>query len=117
MDRSDNFYRVYEPQILQTMGTAFDTVWDVLPEDYKNREGARQKLALLIIRLVDEGEADPLRLCKSALDMITPPDAQLGQKKTHSNLALRVGMPCFCSPANDRNMPGTDITLAALIAS
>ena len=100
MDRSDNFYRVYEPQILQTMGTAFDTAWDVLPEDNKSREGARQGLALLIIRLVDEGEVDPLRLCKLALDMITQPDAQFGQKGAHSNFALRVGMPCCCSPAN-----------------
>ena len=70
MNRLDSNCRVYEPEILQTMGIAFDAAWDVLRKNCENRDSSRQKLACIIFRFVNEGETDALRICKLALNKI-----------------------------------------------
>lgn len=64
---------VYDPQALRVMGAAFDTVCEAFPPDLKDREAARRKLALLILRHVDRGERDATRLSELALlDFMRP---------------------------------------------
>jgi hypothetical protein len=58
---------VYDPETLTTMGAAFDAAWQSFPPDLKNYEGARRKLALLILRHMDRGERDATRLSDRAL--------------------------------------------------
>ena len=58
---------VYDPETLTTMGAAFDTAWQSFSPDLKNHEGARRKLALLILRHMDRGERDATRLSDLAL--------------------------------------------------
>ena len=47
---------VYAPDILKVMGTAFDTAVQSLPPNLQDHEGARRKLALIILRHMDRGE-------------------------------------------------------------
>jgi hypothetical protein len=64
---------VYDPEALKMMGAAFDTVCQAFPPNMKDREGARRKLALLILRHVDRGERDATRLSELALlDFMRP---------------------------------------------
>jgi hypothetical protein len=56
---------VYDAETL--MGAAFDTAWQSFPSDLKDHEGARRKLALLILRHMDQGECDARRLSDRAL--------------------------------------------------
>ena len=58
---------VYAPETLKMMGAAFDTAWQSFPPDLKVLEGARRKLALLILRHMDQGECDARRLSDRAL--------------------------------------------------
>jgi hypothetical protein len=58
---------VYDPETLTTMGTAFDAACRSFPSDLKDHEGARRKLALLILRHMDRGEHDATRLRDLAL--------------------------------------------------
>ena len=58
---------VYDPETLKTMGAAFDTAWQSFPTELKDHEGARRKLALLILRHMDRGERDATRLSDLAL--------------------------------------------------
>ena len=46
---------VYDPEALKIMGAAFDTVCHAFPPDLKEHEGARRRLALLILRHMDRG--------------------------------------------------------------
>ena len=46
---------VYDAETLKMMGAAFDTAWQSFSPDLKNHEGARRKLALLILRHMDRG--------------------------------------------------------------
>jgi hypothetical protein len=64
---------VYDPNALKTMGAAFDTVCQAFPPDLKHHEGARRRLALLILRHVDQGEHDAERLRELALLDFTRP--------------------------------------------
>ena len=64
---------VYDPEALKTMGAAFDTVCQAFPPDMKHHEGARRRLALLILRHMDRGERDVSRLSDLALlDFMRP---------------------------------------------
>jgi hypothetical protein len=47
---------VYDAETLKMMGAAFDTAWQSFSPDLKTHEGARRKLALLILRHMDRGE-------------------------------------------------------------
>jgi len=60
---------VYDPETLTTMGAAFDAACQAFPPDLKDQEGARRRLALLILRYVDRsgGERDATRLSDLAL--------------------------------------------------
>ena len=63
----------YDPETLTTMGAAFDAVCQAVPPDLKDHEGARRRLALLILRHMDRGERDATRLSDLALlDFMRP---------------------------------------------
>lgn len=97
MNRLHNNRGVYPPEILRTMGTAFDAAWDVLRENCKNRQSSRQELARIIFGFVDEGEIDALDICKLALDETGRPDVRLASKVSPSDLAVWNGL---------RSLPG-----------
>jgi hypothetical protein len=64
---------VYDPEALKIMGAAFDVVCQAFPPDMRDHEGARRRLALLILRHVDQGECDATRLSELALlDFMRP---------------------------------------------
>ena len=64
---------VYDPEALKTMGVAFDTVCRAFPPDLRDHEGARRRLALVILRHMDRGERDATRLSELALlDFMRP---------------------------------------------
>ena len=64
---------VYDPETLTTMGAAFDAACQAFPPDLKDHEGARRRLALLILRHMDQGERDATRLSDLALlDFMRP---------------------------------------------
>jgi len=64
---------VYDPEALKIMAAAFDTVCQVFPPDLKEHEGARRRLALLILRHMDRGEHEVARLSDLALlDFMRP---------------------------------------------
>jgi hypothetical protein len=58
---------VYGPDTLKVMGAAFDDAWQSLPPYLKDRERARRKLALLILRRMRRGESDAEHLSTLAL--------------------------------------------------
>jgi hypothetical protein len=71
MPSSNYMKRVYGPDTLNIMTTAFDNAHKCLPETFRDNERARQKLALLIIRHIEHGEDDPERLADlAALDFL-----------------------------------------------
>src|SRR5262245_55975976 len=57
----------YDPEVLTVMGIAFDNVCNCLPDQFRESDSLRRKLALHIIHQVDDGESDPIRLANSAL--------------------------------------------------
>jgi hypothetical protein len=59
--------RLYPPETVAAMTTAFDTVYQSLPTQIHDDEGVREALALVILRHVDRGERDPERLTDLAL--------------------------------------------------
>ena len=58
MPPSGDVRYVYSPDTLQVMGAAFDTALLSLPPNLQDHEGARRKLALIILRHADRGEPD-----------------------------------------------------------
>jgi hypothetical protein len=52
--------------MLAVMSRAFDQVCQSLPTSVNENDGLREQLALLILRYVDEGERDPVRLSEIA---------------------------------------------------
>jgi hypothetical protein len=58
---------VYDPEVLIVMTNAFDRACDFLPAEFRDSDHMRRKLALHIIRQVDDGESDPARLADSAI--------------------------------------------------
>jgi hypothetical protein len=58
---------VYDPATLAIMTSAFDRACDCLPLEFRDSGHLRRKLALHIIRRVDDGESDPTRLADSAV--------------------------------------------------
>jgi hypothetical protein len=71
MNAIDTRCRVYDPDAIETMGWAFDKAFEGLSQESKRQSNMRQELALCIMRLFDEGENRPLRLCRLALAIIT----------------------------------------------
>lgn len=97
MNRSKTNLRVYEPEILQTTGIAFDAAWGVLRKNCKNQKSKRRELARIIFRFVDEGETDALRICMLALNKFGKPNVQIAKKAARSNPASWNGL---------RSLPG-----------
>jgi hypothetical protein len=64
---SNGIKPVYDPDTLRIMADAFDRACRFLPVQFKNNERLRRKLALHIIRHLNEGESDPTRLADSAI--------------------------------------------------
>lgn len=66
-------HRSYHPELVAAMIAAFERATQRLasPADAE----ARRKLALEIIRHVDEGERDPVRLSELALKHVAPPNS------------------------------------------
>lgn len=64
--------RAYGPEDLRTMSFAFDTAYQRLPDTFKGNERVRRKLALLIIRHVDEGENDPVKIADAVILLLMP---------------------------------------------
>ena len=58
---------VYDPEALMVMTDAFDRACDFLPAEFRDSDRMRRKLALHIIRQVDDGESDRARLADSAI--------------------------------------------------
>jgi len=58
---------VYDPEVLIVMTNAFDRACDFLPAEFRDSDHMRRKLALHIIRQVDDGESDSARLADSAI--------------------------------------------------
>lgn len=67
MPSSYNFKRVYGPDTLKIMTTAFDNANKCLPAKFRKNDQARRKLALLILRHIERGEYDPECLADSAV--------------------------------------------------
>jgi hypothetical protein len=60
--------RVYPPEIVVAMSTAFDNVCRSVPSQINGNDDVRRKLALIILRHVDDGELDPVRLAELAFN-------------------------------------------------
>jgi hypothetical protein len=67
MTPSSGIRCVYDPEVLSIMTNAFDRACETLPFQFRDSEHMRRKLALHIIRQVDDGESDPARLADSAI--------------------------------------------------
>ena len=55
---SDGEHNVYGPDTLEVMCAAYDTAVQLLPPNLQDRERARRRLALLILRHMDRGESE-----------------------------------------------------------
>jgi hypothetical protein len=67
MASSHNFERVYGPDSLKVMTTAFDYAHKSLPAKLQENDRAKRRLALLILRHIERGEHDPEHLATSAV--------------------------------------------------
>ena len=67
MTPSSGIRQVYDPDRLRIMSSALDHACDFLPAQFRDSDHMRRKLALHIIRQVDEGEIDQTRLAYSAI--------------------------------------------------
>jgi hypothetical protein len=62
-----NVGRAYPPDTVAVMTAAFDLVCGSLAKPISDNEAMRKKLALIILRHVDQGERDSIRLATVAL--------------------------------------------------
>ena len=62
MPSPNDIERVYGPDTLKIMAMAFDNAHKCLPEKFRGSNKARHKLALLVMRYIERGERDPVRL-------------------------------------------------------
>src|SRR4249920_3140113 len=58
--------RSYSPETIAAMSTAFDMVCLFISKRMNDSADVKKTLALIIVRLVDEGERDPDRLAETA---------------------------------------------------
>jgi hypothetical protein len=64
---SSGVRRVYDPDTLSLMTNAFDRACDFLPVQFRDSDRMRRRLALHIIRQVNDGESDAGRLADTAI--------------------------------------------------
>jgi hypothetical protein len=67
MTPSSGIRRFYDPDTLSIMTNAFDRACDSVPVQFRNSDRMRRKLALHIIRHINDGETDATRLADSAV--------------------------------------------------
>jgi len=67
-------YRTYSPETVAVMTAAFDRVCQSLSTRINGNEALRQALAKIILRHVDLGERDPVRLSDGAIRELTGSD-------------------------------------------
>jgi len=67
MSPSSSVRNVYDPNTLSVMTNAFDRACDFLPVQLRGSDRVRRRIALHIIRHVNDGENDPTRLADSAI--------------------------------------------------
>jgi hypothetical protein len=67
MPSAHDIERVYGPDTLKIMATAFDNAHKCLPKKFRESDQARHKLALLVMRHIGRGERDPVCLADSAV--------------------------------------------------
>ena len=91
MPPSGDVRYVYSPDTLQVMGAAFDTALLSLPPNLQDHEGARRKLALIILRHADRGEPDAIsdeQLKEKLREMAERAKAELAKRDLDRGLAL-----------------------------
>jgi hypothetical protein len=59
--------RVYDPDTLQLMTSAFERACCFLPVQFRDNDRVRTRVASHIIRRINDGENDPVRLADSAV--------------------------------------------------
>jgi hypothetical protein len=64
----------HSPETVATMSAAFDRVCQFIPNRIKRSADVQKTLALIIVRIVDQGEHDPERLAESAFREWTDAD-------------------------------------------
>jgi hypothetical protein len=67
MTPSSSIRCVYDPDTLSIMTNALDRACETLPFQFRDSEHMRRKLALHIMRQINDGESDPARLAGSAI--------------------------------------------------
>jgi hypothetical protein len=67
MSPSSGTRPVYDPATLRIMIDAFDHACNFLPAQFRNSDSVRRKLALHIIRDLNDGESDSTRLADTAV--------------------------------------------------
>jgi len=67
MPSAHDIERVYGPDTLKLMATAFDNARNRLPKEFSESGQARHKLALLVMRHIGRGERDPVCLADLAV--------------------------------------------------
>ena len=67
MTPSNGVRRVYDPDTLQLMTSAFERACGFLPVAFRDNDRVRTRLASHIIRHINDGENDPVRLADSAV--------------------------------------------------
>ena len=66
--------RSYSPETIAVMTTAFDMVCQSLSAPMNGNEHVKRVLALAILRLIDQGEREPMLLADGALRQLTGTD-------------------------------------------
>jgi hypothetical protein len=67
MTPTNGVRRVYDPDTLKLMSTAFDRACGFLPVEFQDSDRIRARLASHIIRNINDGESDPTRLADAAV--------------------------------------------------
>jgi hypothetical protein len=67
MTPSSGIRHVYDPATLRVITNAFDRACDSLPVQFRDSDRVRRKIALHIIRHLNDGESDPTQLADAAI--------------------------------------------------
>lgn len=67
MPSTHDIDRVYDPDTLKMVAAAFDNAHKRLPKKFSESDRARRRLALFVMRHIERGERDPVRLADLAV--------------------------------------------------
>ena len=76
--------RSYSPETIAAMTAAYDRVCQSLSTRINGNEDVMQSLALIILRHVDQGESDPVRLSNAAFRELAGSDRSANGDRSHS---------------------------------